>query len=898
MSVRHAVRRLAGEGARLWKDESGVALLLTLAVFLMLYLLCCGVWVTGETIRRRIELQNACDAAAYSAAVVQADALSRMAVVNRAMAWTYVQLCREQMDYIVYSWLDLTCQRFHCDLTNKVVTGHIWNLRHYNFQDISPIIEVASAVATDGILRFGLSCKNKHHGEEGYGWYIGVGEEPKERKQRHISLNGKNEFEDSVAWADLDGLLQPMRESQWKEHMAEQIDGHKKAILSLNLTLETINDAMRESIHRTVQYVLFQNLPRGPGGEPDDEDMADFYWGTVGGVSGVPEVYGAKLGSKGTEEGSYFAGVVNSEEDEIQFLTMADGVPGRQAGAPGWMGGRPVVLSDYFGMGDGDSGNPMDKGMSRYKAGGLDQWYVRGSEYTAEPGGERVVPREWDFKRNPPGGIQRVYKHSNRKEGGQWRLGVHYRPNHVFCGSLSAIGDMNFGEYRYFFDPEALLNEVLPGKFSGTIIKVVAEVGTAGVGGVLLETITQVAKEAVGEVIKDTVTSIIEGLASDLAEIPPSNEHTRERYPEQCKNVNESTGLVAQYEWASAYWLCPWYKVILHSRKAKWHYRLPVAEFVGCSQHGYGQWLSWLPKEVIGVLMAGGSTRDGYESCFINLDGTDDKDRNTHLRGYARIYGDDKDIYDRTGYVGETACPWLLDKSFFEGDGTILVGLARRQRNPFERLVDRAMRGELYRQPSLYEPFSPQPGGEKYLVALSAARAAWAPRPDNPRTGMESMNDETDPGNNYEPRFDEVTDHKFKIDGGVSGTRFGCVCGNPDTEARLLRMWNLSQTDWDATLLPLRHAFAGHSPYDSRENLEDGSFWEFDEELGNAVQRLMGRLQGMSWANAANEAEVLRSGAILNLPTSPEGKGKGEGEEKEDGMKNRQYELFLHRRLL
>lgn len=895
MKARRALRRLAGEAARLWSEESGVALLLTLAVFLMLYLLCCGVWVTGETVRRRVELQDACDAAAYSAAVVQADALSRMAVVNRAMAWTYVQLCREQMDYIVYSWLDLACKRFDWDRKNKVKTGHIWDLRHYNFQDIDPIIEVVSAVATDGILRFGLSCKNKHHGEEGYGWYIGVGDTPEERKQRHLSLNGKNEFEDSVAWEDLDGLLEPMRESQWKEHMAEQIEGHKKAILALNLTLESLNDAMRESIHRTVQYVLFQNLPRGPGGKLDEEDMADFYWGTVGGVSGVPEVYGSKLGSQGTEEGSYFAGVVNSEEDEIQFLTMADGVPGRQAGAPGWMGGRPVVLSDYFGLGDGDSGNPTDKGLSRYKAGGLDQWYVRGSEYTAEPDGELVVKKEWDFLRNPPGGIQRVYKHSNREEGAQWRLRLHYRPNHVFRGSISAIGDMDFGEYRYFFDPEALLNEVLPGAYAGTIIKVVSEVGTAGVGAVLLETVTQIAKQVIGEVIEQTVSSIIEGLASDLAEIPPSNDHTQARYPEQCKNVNETTGLVAQYEWASAYWLCPWYKFLLQSRKADWHYRLPVAEFIGCSEHGYGQWLSWLPKE-IGVLLGGGSTRDGYRSCFINLDGTDDKDRNTHLRGYARIYGDDKDIYDRTGYVGETACPWLLDKSFFEGDGTILVGLARRQRNLFERLVDRAMRTELYRKPSLYEPFSPQPGGDRFLVALSAARAAWAPRPDHPRTGMESMNDETEPGNNYDPRFDGVTDRKFKVDG-VDGTRFGCVCGKPDTQGRLLRMWNLSQTDWDATLLPLRHAFDEHSAYDSYGKPEDGVFWEFDSAGTNAVKRLMGRLQGMTWANVAQETEVLRSGNILNIPASPEGKGEGTDTDGGGGL-GRVYELFLHRRLL
>ena len=100
------------------RDARGFVLMSTLAIFLFLFVLCASIYAVGETIHQRIKLQNACDAAAYSAAVVQADGLSRMATVNRAMAWTYVQMTNRQMDYITYRWLRLTCKRFDEDKEN------------------------------------------------------------------------------------------------------------------------------------------------------------------------------------------------------------------------------------------------------------------------------------------------------------------------------------------------------------------------------------------------------------------------------------------------------------------------------------------------------------------------------------------------------------------------------------------------------------------------------------------------------------------------------------------------------------------------------------------------------------------------------------------------------------
>ena len=106
-----AWRKLVGLGS----DEGGAALVMTLAMCLLMYLSVAAVFTAATAIRERIHLQNAADAAAYSAAVVQADTLSRIATINRAMAWTYVQMTRRQMDYIVYKWLDCTYAHYKKD---------------------------------------------------------------------------------------------------------------------------------------------------------------------------------------------------------------------------------------------------------------------------------------------------------------------------------------------------------------------------------------------------------------------------------------------------------------------------------------------------------------------------------------------------------------------------------------------------------------------------------------------------------------------------------------------------------------------------------------------------------------------------------------------------------------
>lgn len=88
------------------RGDDGAALVITLGVFFFMYIFCAGVYAIGFAVKEKIHLQNACDAAAYSAAIVQADTFSRIATINRTMGWTYAQMTRRQADYIMWKWLD------------------------------------------------------------------------------------------------------------------------------------------------------------------------------------------------------------------------------------------------------------------------------------------------------------------------------------------------------------------------------------------------------------------------------------------------------------------------------------------------------------------------------------------------------------------------------------------------------------------------------------------------------------------------------------------------------------------------------------------------------------------------------------------------------------------------
>ena len=101
--------------ALLCKGNDGAALAITLAFMLPVCILFIGIYGVGEIVRQKIELQNAADAAAYSAAVVQADYLSRMATVNKAMAWTYVDLQKRSFDAAMDMFCEYIMKQFKSD---------------------------------------------------------------------------------------------------------------------------------------------------------------------------------------------------------------------------------------------------------------------------------------------------------------------------------------------------------------------------------------------------------------------------------------------------------------------------------------------------------------------------------------------------------------------------------------------------------------------------------------------------------------------------------------------------------------------------------------------------------------------------------------------------------------
>ena len=85
----------------LWRGDEGVALAMFIIVCPTLLLIAFSAFQLGEVVRQRIILQNATDAGAYAGAIVQADALSRLGVLNEAMACTYVQGTNLQQDLLV-----------------------------------------------------------------------------------------------------------------------------------------------------------------------------------------------------------------------------------------------------------------------------------------------------------------------------------------------------------------------------------------------------------------------------------------------------------------------------------------------------------------------------------------------------------------------------------------------------------------------------------------------------------------------------------------------------------------------------------------------------------------------------------------------------------------------------
>lgn len=667
---------------RLGREENGVALMLTLSVFLILYVLCAGVYSVGETVRQKIELQNACDSAAYSAAVTQADGLGRMAMINRALSWTYVQLTNAQLDYITYRWMKKVRDNF-------VEDRNICK----RFNDVIGFC-------------FSCSVSSKYKGE-GKGWFCGV---PDENENGDVKRNGNGKIRMNGKIVDFSTLDQHVNSMSQIADYGDVIKSLRGAIEAYNLFLHGVNAQMIEAVPAMANATLVANLPR-KGGAIDKDAARDMLWYVHSGSPMDPYEAYESGGDANLAGATYFRPLFNTETDERIFLSMADNV-------------NYDRLEPYFSNGD----------PSHYENGGLDQWFIRSYAAEASANATEVKP-ERDSYMAP--GICRVYKNTNRSEFPLFRRCHHINGSSSIATSL----------------------------FSGTPLNI---------------------------------------------DVPPSCAHKRSLYPEQCATVEDSVALYADYDWCSFKLVCLC-RIVYDGKTIRLHHQM-----VGEVMMPFN-----LCDHICGCILPVSHARNSYKPCYLNgvkwgmdqialLPETDSyswshpKPRVYSLMdnpyGHARIYGDDKDLYDEDTYTGLPAKPWILGPEFFGRQGAIIVGLARRQRNPWQWLLNfgRYRSSSTREREGIYSAFDPTADG--YSVAFSAGRAAFR----HPANGAGTRE--------YETRYDSVCHNepgssKFKLKDGASF--IGCVCGDSGNRSRLDRCWNLCTPDWDGTLLPLAYAQAG-----------------------------------------------------------------------------------------
>ena len=409
------------------RDSQGFVVMSTLAIFLFLFVLCAFVYAVGETIHQRIKMQNACDAAAYSAAVVQADGLSRMATVNRAMAWSYVQMTNRQMDYITYRWLKLTCKRFQEDLDNGAKFNHLSIFAVDKELGWWALLEVAATAVISELAK--LECTGYKdgdklpsrvgHRDEGHGYWCGL--ELGDRKEHNLRLNVNKEdlgnFWDEAKNSVLDGIANMVftkdniekilsvfkfidSEEGWGGRLGTLIDYDKSNIKRMNNALGRINKQMTLSMKMTAEGIVKSMLKDR---RMDSKEVLKDYFISIH----IPEgkdPYETDSTQKSVAPDSFFSPLRNTEVDEMLFLNM---VSSEKAGYS-LKGHFPLLLAENGAFG-------LDKWFIRGKANysdnkdhGYDGSPLNGVSFA--PQGETSVTTQRD---EGSLGIQRVYKDTN-----------------------------------------------------------------------------------------------------------------------------------------------------------------------------------------------------------------------------------------------------------------------------------------------------------------------------------------------------------------------------------------------------------------------------------------------------------------------------------------------------
>ncbi len=423
----------------LHSDSEGFVLMTTLIVFFLLFIFCSAIYAVGETINSRIKIQNACDAAAYSAAVVQADGLSRMAIVNKAMSWTYAQMTNRQMDYITYRWLKLTMKRYHEDHDSAKKYAEQLILCVDPSLGWYAVLEAVISGIINALLDLHCDTGGHHKGSNPLAWNCSS----VQTQDGKILFNGQrgallNLFSlptdpiESYALKPLGSIIDSGdNPSGWASRLGWLIDNDKKNIENLNNVLDLINQVTIKSMQATAESVLKSSLKDSR--LESSKALNDYYINIR-----IPQPKNPYKTEEGEENTSYFSPLHNTEADERTFLELPDN---KHSGD---------TLAGFF---------PVLFGKNSKQALGTDQWFIRGKgKYEGGDSGDDdpndtlcyKAPAKTTYSGGKSGkldgsgrltgtvrdegsrGIQRVYKDANLNEDGAGFIGNKVdRGNHV-----------------------------------------------------------------------------------------------------------------------------------------------------------------------------------------------------------------------------------------------------------------------------------------------------------------------------------------------------------------------------------------------------------------------------------------------------------------------------------
>lgn len=678
----------------LFRREDGAALVVTLAMFFLMYLGCIGVYAVSTAVRERIHVQNAVDAAAYSAAVVQADTISRVATINRAMAWTYEQMTRRQLDYIVHRWLEHTIEHFEQDrdeaqsfhsCMGKCERGHPhepkgWfigshdNMDHIQLNGIdsphldSPIMGSSSGAFNLGSLVDYSSLKSQLNSQDGMiaaslaGSDVWAGDSGSISAVKGIMQSEANYWSksNSDTFSSVDRMVseingprgQAVSDSGVMSSLKRQILSDRINIAAMNVAIRTLVHEMPKKVEETVKEIVKSNIPK--------DMQEDCYWYVK--QNEDPLQNEETHDPSGTMPGGYFTNLRNGVRDERRFMRFAG------------FTGTPV-----------EEHNSSDF-MSSMVAGGVEQWFVRGNGWRRTDGGV---------------GLQRSYKHW--PDGS--RAGSHPAP--------SPQGPSCYNDTNLQGSPHTFALHSSWEWHSGKWFCLDIDAGPVHI-----------------------------------------HFHLGYLFLDRCPHGSGQKSMVDQP---------------IDIAKGAISFATSLSGYLsgifGVSPPGNGE--TQVPAQDPNDLGQASSPMDSYnDACRILLDllrwaQSGDETLILPWRGYSRLYGDAPHLYN-SAYVGERAKPLVLKRNYFGEDGTITVGVARKNKNVWERLVGNVE--------GLFKAFDPDWNGEGADTWTWAFASAKAGRKE---TGAGSGS----------KRY--VVDHKESDD-----------------------EWNLCDGDWDAVFVPVAKADA------------------------------------------------------------------------------------------